>query len=192
MVFIQRLTYASSSIISLFFLSSASYDLGSISSAFHPTFSSSTISPPSFLLRSSFHFIPLLLPVCETLEQIIVSSDLWERVGGFSRRAWAKINTIIPSVYGIVQFSWIILFSKFQIFSKEEPFSYSLILLRGLIFFANKKEKEARNTLSYEYKSYELDFKFKSVASDKNHGGNATRVETRENERKCMFVRGKI
>ena len=79
-----------------------------------------------------------------------------------------------------------------NLFQRGASFSYSLILLRGLIFFANKKEKEARNTLSYEYKSYELDFKFKSVANDKNHGGNATRVETRENERKCMFGRGKI
>lgn len=75
--------------------------------------------------------------------------------------AWTKINTIIPSVYDIVQFSWIILFSKFQrnLFQRGVSFScvsffygFCSYFIKRTNFFLKKKkkEKETRNT-EYEY-----------------------------------------
>lgn len=125
------------------------------------------VSLSSFLLRiisSSFHFIPLLLPFVKHSSNHVygkrVSSDLGTRgLEDFRAvwiRAWTKINTIIPSVYDIVQFSWIILFSKFQrnLFQREWVslvFSSSTvsapILLRGLIFFWKKRKKKKKHEI---------------------------------------------
>lgn len=130
------------------------------------------VSLSSFLLRiisSSFHFIPLLLPFVKHSSNHVygkrVSSDLGTRgLEDFRAvwiRAWTKINTIIPSVYDIVQFSWIILFSKFQrnLFQRGVSFScvsffygFCSYFIKRTNFFLKKKkkEKETRNT-EYEY-----------------------------------------
>lgn len=149
------------------------------------------VSLSSFLLRiisSSFHFIPLLLPFVKHSSNHVygkrVSSDLGTRgLEDFRAvwiRAWTKINTIIPSVYDIVQFSWIILFSKFQrnLFQRGVSFScvsffygFCSYFIKRTNFFL-KKKKRKRNTkyrvrifrLSslWVLKGGELDFKFKS------------------------------
>lgn len=151
MVFIQRSTYASSSIISLFSPLHFYPRLPTTLHLFRPT-PSSTIS--AFLLSfsyhgSSFYFIPLLPSFVKHSSNHRVQQTSFERSLGTREGLVEDFR----AVYAIVQFSWIILFGKFQrnLFQRGvslpcvplDSTVSALILLRGLILCP---EKGTRNT----------------------------------------------
>lgn len=126
------------------------YDLGSISSAQPPR----PLFPPfSFLFctmdPTSFYFIPLLPSFVKHSSNHRVQQMSFERSLGTREGLVEDFR----AVYAIVQFSWIILFDKFQrnLFQRGvrlpcvplDSTVFTLILLRGLILC---REKGTRNT----------------------------------------------